>query len=289
MIFEGMVKIRGAWLNCKLTGSTGELEPGKPVVMVLPDGPGLGFDFYEKQLHGFDDLAHFMYFDSRGSGLSEHAVDPSHYSMDADIEDIEAVRSHFKLGTVMLLGLSYGSFLALGYALQYPANVKQLILVGGAATHHFLDEAKDNLQKRGTPEQIDIAKKLWAGEFESDADMKKYYEVMTPLYTQAKGRRIGPKLTSQRVSYAPLNQAMKTRFGHFNFYPILDRIKCPVKILVGENDWINSLTELRKVAAKLPHAELDVVPNCATMLTLDAPFVFRRVLRELLTPKPVSK
>ena len=50
----------------------------------------------------------------------------------SDIEDIDTVREHFRLQSPTLLGHSWGTVLALEYALRYPDRVARLILMNPA-------------------------------------------------------------------------------------------------------------------------------------------------------------
>ncbi|MDX6671409.1 MAG: hypothetical protein QOI91_1772 [Solirubrobacteraceae bacterium] len=50
------------------------------------------------------------------------------YTTRDSVEDIEAVRRRIGVGKISLLGVSYGTKVALAYALRYPANVERLVL-----------------------------------------------------------------------------------------------------------------------------------------------------------------
>lgn len=50
------------------------------------------------------------------------------YTTNDSVEDIEAIRRRLGVAKVTLAGTSYGTKVALGYALRYPANVERLVL-----------------------------------------------------------------------------------------------------------------------------------------------------------------
>ena len=91
---------------------------GEPLI-IIPGGPGSAHLSYRR----FDSLAksniQLIYFDAFGRGKSDTAKDVKEYSLDRDIEDIEGLRKAMHLNKINLLGHSYGSLVAQGYAVKY--------------------------------------------------------------------------------------------------------------------------------------------------------------------------
>lgn len=111
-------------------------HPGGEPVFVIHGGPGGGS---QPAYARFFDPARYrvVLFDQRGCGRSEPnaASDPQAALQDnttADlIADIEALYAHFGLeGRVHLFGGSWGSTLALAYAIAHPERVASLVLRG---------------------------------------------------------------------------------------------------------------------------------------------------------------
>jgi proline iminopeptidase len=101
---------------------------GQPVVF-LHGGPGAGCSPKHRQL--FDPARyHIILFDQRGSGRST-----PHASLTANttphlVADMEHIRHMLGIKTWLLFGGSWGSTLALAYAVKHPAQVSGLILRG---------------------------------------------------------------------------------------------------------------------------------------------------------------
>jgi len=112
----------GHWIYAEEIGKRG----GIPAIF-LHGGPGSGAQASHRLL--FDpERFHAILFDQRGAGrshpyLSTHANTTSHL-----VEDIEGIRTHFGFETMMLVGGSWGSTLALAYAQTYPHRVSSLVL-----------------------------------------------------------------------------------------------------------------------------------------------------------------
>ena len=103
-----------------------------PPAIVLHGGPDFDSAYLLPSLDRLADIYRLVYYDQRGRGKSADGVQPGDVSLATDLEDIERVRQHFGLEVPTLLGHSWGSVLALEYALRYPTRVSRLILMNPA-------------------------------------------------------------------------------------------------------------------------------------------------------------
>src|SRR5205823_9485613 len=95
----------------------------------------------------------------------------------------EALRQHLGLDKVVVIGVSYGGMVALTYASRYPDSVSHLIAIVTSPSNRFLARAKKILTERGNNAQRALGDILWAGAFESEEQLRDYYEIMGPLYS----------------------------------------------------------------------------------------------------------
>ena len=130
---------------------------GEPLI-IIPGGPGGTHLAYRSS---FDSLAksniQVIYFDAFGRGKSDTAKDVKEYSLERDIEDIEGLRKAMHLNKLSLLGHSYGSLVAQGYAIKYGQNVSHLIIADGFHSFVMWQENDDNSNheiKTNYPEEI---------------------------------------------------------------------------------------------------------------------------------------
>jgi len=101
---------------------------GFPVVF-LHGGPGAGANashrrFFDPQFY------RIIVFDQRGAGRSRPFGNVTANSTDHLIDDIEALRRHLRIERWLTFGGSWGSTLALVYAIRHPARVAGLVLRG---------------------------------------------------------------------------------------------------------------------------------------------------------------
>lgn len=101
---------------------------GIPIVF-LHGGPGSGLEEIHRQY--FDPAIYrIILFDQRGAGKSmPHASLEANTTWDL-VSDIEKIRCHCKVDKWIVFGGSWGSTLALTYAIQHPKSVSGLILRG---------------------------------------------------------------------------------------------------------------------------------------------------------------
>lgn len=106
---------------------------GKPAV-VLHGGPGSGCTEWHRRL--FDPAAYrVVLFDQRGCGRSTPHASAPETDLAANntwnlIADMELLRQHLDVDQWLVLGGSWGSTLALAYAVRYPDRVTEMILFG---------------------------------------------------------------------------------------------------------------------------------------------------------------
>ena len=101
---------------------------GLPVVF-LHGGPGAGCESYHRQF--FDpEKYRIVLFDQRGAGRSTPHAELRDNTIQALIEDIEAIRDKLGIERWLVFGGSWGSTLALAYAQAHPQRVLGLILRG---------------------------------------------------------------------------------------------------------------------------------------------------------------
>jgi proline iminopeptidase len=114
-------------------------------IIFLHSGPGSGQrNRYRQRFNPFEQ--NVIFFDQRGSGRSlPYGSLESNTTADL-VEDIEKIADHLKLEKFILTGGSWGSCLALMYALKYPERVVTMalqgIFTGSRAEINYLDQGE---------------------------------------------------------------------------------------------------------------------------------------------------
>ncbi len=129
---EGRVSFRGHDVWYRIVG--GREEPGKLPLLCLHGGPGAPHDYLEPLEALGTSGRRVIFYDQLGCGNSDQPSDPSLWTVDLFVEEVDAVRDALALDRVHLLGQSWGGMLALEYALTQPAGLASLILASTTAS-----------------------------------------------------------------------------------------------------------------------------------------------------------
>ena len=116
------IKVGSASLYARVIGK------GQPVI-VLHGGSDFDHSYLLPDLDRLKESFRLIYYDQRGRGRSADNVRPEDVTLTSDLSDIDTVRQHFRLDSVVLLGHSWGTVLALEYALRHAERVSHLILM----------------------------------------------------------------------------------------------------------------------------------------------------------------
>src|SRR5919206_4384951 len=104
----------------------------RPVAFAVHGGPGGDHSGFKPGCSALAEHMQVVYFDHRGQGRSARG-DPARWTLDENVEDMEALRRHLGLGPIVSIGTSYGGMVAMAHAARYPGAVSHLILLVTAA------------------------------------------------------------------------------------------------------------------------------------------------------------
>ncbi|HEX3300020.1 MAG TPA: proline iminopeptidase-family hydrolase [Actinomycetota bacterium] len=134
VVEEGRIPFHGfhTWYRSVDGGSDGALP-----VLTLHGGPGACHDYLEP----FEALAEtgrrVIFYDQLGcgsSGIADHPHDPSMWTVELFVQEVDAVREALGLEGVHILGQSWGGMLAMEYALTQPEGLASLIIESSPAS-----------------------------------------------------------------------------------------------------------------------------------------------------------
>jgi proline iminopeptidase len=245
----------------------------RPVAMVVHGGPGGDHSGFKPAFTPLAARLQLVYFDHRGQGRSDPA-DPASYTLDENVEDMEALRRYLGLGPVVSIGTSYGGMVAMAHAARYPDAVSHLVLIVTAAHGGFIRRAQAIVRERGTQEQQAVCDKLWGGTFGTAEEMRHYYAVMGPLYAHRHDAASGD-VVRRRTTHTP--EPLNRAFGPDGFLRFLDlrpelpRITAPTLVLAGRHDWICPPEFSEEIARLIPRADLRVFEHSSHSIRSDEP------------------
>jgi proline iminopeptidase len=107
---------------------------GPRTLLLLHGGPGAPSDYLTPLMVLAEDGYRVVRFDQLGSRRSDKPDDVALWQVPRFVDEVETVRQALGLGRMHLLGQSWGSFLALEYALHHQTHLRSLTLASGAAS-----------------------------------------------------------------------------------------------------------------------------------------------------------
>jgi proline iminopeptidase len=235
----------------------------KPVAFVIHGGPGGDHSGFKPGMTPLSHKMQLVYFDHRGQGRSARG-DVSKYTLDENVEDMEALRLHLGLGPIVSIGTSYGGMVAMAHAARYPDRVSHLILIVTASHSGFNARARQIVAERGTAEQKRVCDQLWAGELDTLDKLRHYYDVMGPMYA-VKFDPAAAKAGRDRGILAP--EAINMAFAPGGFLqtydlrPELANITAPTLVMAGRHDWICPVEFSEEIHRLIPGSDLRIFEN----------------------------
>src|SRR5713101_4988362 len=161
-ITEATVDLNGVRLYTRRVGH------GPPVV-VLHGGPGAHHDYL------------LLHYDQRGGGRSPVPRDVP-VGWREHVADLEALRGHWELDRLTVVGYSWGGLLALLYALEHPDRIARLALVSSApVTAAWRDEFERHFSARMAEPWIARSRAELAASGLARTDPEKYRRIAFAL------------------------------------------------------------------------------------------------------------
>ena len=204
----------------------------------------------------------------RGHGQTESPADPSQYSADLTVADMEALLRLLGLQRVVIGGLSLGGVASLGFYLAHPDMVRALVICDSGPGYRNA-EARAAWNQRAQERAAELeARGL-------DALSGRSREMREAM---------GEHLSAQGLAHAA--RGMLAQEGS-RVIDGLPSIRVPTLIIVGDQDQ-PFLVPCEYMAKKIPGARLEVIVGAGHSSNLDQPEAFNRVLRDFLDGLPAS-
>lgn len=169
----------------------------------------------------------------------------------------------------IVIGFSFGGYLARAYAQRFPDQVLALILI--ASSQRVASPPKNTKQRNESFSKSQFAGLSLAAIRKSLAPTQERNDKLVE-YIQAMGRRLGGE------TY--INQLNLDR----NVAP-LKNVRYPTLVIAAEYDRIRSLEESVELVSSIPNAELTIIPNTGHMIPLEQPATLLRCIVQWLDLK----
>lgn len=259
-------------------------------MIVLHGGPDFDIAYLLPELDRLSDKFHLIYYDQRGRGRSTDHVKPEDVTLESEMADLDQVREHFRLDKVVLLGHSWGTVLALEYALRHPERVSRLVLMdpAPASAADINRFRKERVEK--WPALMELRKAIADTTAYKEADpdaVVAYYRVHFKralarsedyekliLRMQARFIEEGKEgiLKSRAVEDGLVNETWASPNG-YDLHPKLRGLNIPALVITGDHDFFPFAAD--HIAQAIPGARLVMLKDCGHFPYLECPAPLR--------------
>jgi proline iminopeptidase len=223
-----------------------------------------------------------IFCDPRNRGLSDAVTDLTRIERGVhhDVEDFDAIRRHFGLDRVSLIGHSYMGFVVVLYAMKFPAHTDRVVAIGpmgpDPVRRYSADLANEDVtftavlarlgelqQQRQSLDAVAFCRKFWA--------------TLRPLYVvdPADADRLGWEpcdLPNEMNFMKPFTEHVLPSLQRLQLTEAdFARVQAPVLVLHGRKDRSAPYGGGRDWAISLPNARLVTIDNAAHVPWIEAP------------------
>jgi proline iminopeptidase len=244
----------------------------RPTAFVVHGGPGVDHVGLKGRYGRLSESMQLVYFDQRGHGRSARG-DVHKYTLDENVEDLEALRQYLGLGPIVSIGTSYGGRVALAHAARYPDSVSHLVLIATAAHGGSSLRARQIVSERGTQAQNSQLDDMYAGRIDTVEKLRRYFEVMAPLYSHRYDPQSGVGLGPVTFSPEPFDRAHGPGgfLSDLDLRPELKSISAPTLILAGRHDFICAPEFSEEMHRLIQGSELRIFEASGHSIGVDEP------------------
>jgi len=259
---------------------------GLPIVL-LHGGPGMS-SFYLKPFEELSNDRQVIRYDQLGAGKSDFVTDTVLFTIKHFVDELDSLRSYLRLEKWHVLGLSWGTILAIEYYHAFPDRVASLVF-GGACFNIPAYEQHAKMLLTTLPDSLQ--KIIEMSEKEGKFDNPGYLAAMNQFYSQYLVRKpvqedmdstlntINPNIYV--YMQGPSEFTITGTLKYYNSAPLLPQITVPTLFTVGEFDEVGPEI-VKGFSEKVPGSQYVVFPGAAHITQWDAHDENVRVVREFL-------
>jgi proline-specific peptidase len=257
-------------------------------VLALHGGPGLDHHEFADYLDPLTDAFRLVLVDMRACGRSERPP-ASTWTLERHAQDVVMLARALRLERYAVLGHSYGAFVALQSAVDFPGMAAQTVVSGGVPSLRFLGPfVERNLETFEPAELRRQVTESWARE-PSVRTQEEFARLMADQLPFHFADPLDPRIaeylarTSDTV-YAPdvLRRSSSQGYGGIEVEDRLDLVASPTLVLTGRHDRTCSVEAAEAIAAGITGAELEIFEHSGHMTFVEEPERYVEVVRGFL-------
>lgn len=269
-----------------------ERGDGYPLV-VLHGGPGLDHHMFGDYLDALTDDFRLILVDQRAQGLSDPCPNET-WTLEQMAKDIVSLASAMSLDKYAVLGHSYGAFVVLQNAVDFPGAASQTIVSSGLPSAKYLENVWKNLENF---EPVKLREQV-TDSWEREKSVQTREEVDSLLRDQLPfqfGNPLDPRIAEfEQRTAGGINSPEVLRFfanadyGGIEVEDRLSTVTQPVLVLAGRGDRTCVVEGAEAMAKGLPNAELVIFEQSGHMTYVEENEKYVDMVRKFLNKNKTS-
>lgn len=204
------------------------------------------------------------------------------YTHDIQIELVKALLDHLKLEKVNLVGISYGSEVALGFTCKYEEYVERLLLFNTAAyTSDWLKEIGRGWIKVGKTRDGEAYYYTTIPIIYS----QKFYEENTEWIKMRKEKLV---TIFSNPEFLDAMERLTLSSESYNVVDKVSKIKVPTLIVSADDDYLTPKVNQEQLHKLIKSSYLVNIPACSHASMYDQPYIFSSLVLGFVNTKEVN-
>ena len=263
-----------------------ERGEGYPL-LVFHGGPGADHHMFGDYLDALADDYRLVLVDQRSQGRSDRAPEET-WTLEQMAADVSSLARALDLEQYATLGHSYGAFVVLQHAVDFPGDAAQTLVSSGIPSARFLEHVAKNL---AAFEPVELRERVTSS-WDRERSVRTPEEVVELLHDQWPFHFADPRdprieeyerrTAGSVFSPEVLRSFASEEYGGIEVEDRLDDVTQPVLVLAGRHDRVCSVEAARTIAEGVGQGELVVFESSGHMTFVEENDAYVCAVRDFL-------
>jgi len=246
-------------------------DPDLPFLVLMHGFMGSG-EVFEPLISDLSTFSNPVTIDLCGHGKTVTPTNPSRFETAEQVKDLKSILDRLQFSDLFLYGYSMGGRLALQYTVNYPGNLKGLIL---ESTHCGISDSAERKKRRETDQKRAEEIRINFPDF-LDEWMK------MPLFRSSDNEMYESVMQKQNPE---LMAASLLGFGAGEMPSICDKLEqiTTKSLLIAGSEDQKYVEKMSEMAHLMDHAKLEIVQSAGHRVHSDKPGKFVKIINQFIS------
>ena len=258
-------------------------------LLVLHGGPGLDHTMFGSHLDALAETYRLVLVDGREQGRSARGTDPGTWTLQQHARDVSAVAASLGASRYAVLGHSFGAFVAVQHAADFPGAAVATIISSGVPSTRYMEAVEEGLAVFEPEELREQVTRSWADEatVQTQEECRALLVDQMPWhFKDPRDPRIAEVCAGlEDMVFSPeVLRASSLEGGDLaiEVEDALPFVTQPVLVLAGRHDRTCVPAAAERMAELIPGSELHVFEQSGHMTFVEQEQEYVRVVRRFL-------